>query len=172
MGDDDEGGYETSALERMVLLADDLEGPWTRFDWGRQGSADQPSGARSQPGRFGREDGWKARYRRPGTKQTSGPLVVESRADVFDSPGGATDDFDAYGSELETSGTAIAEVPDLGERAVVATLAQGDVRFFLVMWRDANAVASINVNGFEGKLTREHALELARKQHARMRAAA
>jgi hypothetical protein len=169
MGDDEDGGYAASALERMVLLPDDLEGPWTRFDWGRQGAADQPSGARSQPGRFGREDGWKARYRRPGTKQTSGPLVIESRADVFDSSEGATDDFDAYGSELETAGTQIEEVPDLGDRAVVATLAQDDVRFFLVMWRDSNAVASINVNGFEGKLTREHALELARKQDDRMR---
>jgi hypothetical protein len=173
MGGDDEGGYEAGQLERMVLLGDDLEGRgWMRFDWGKQAQSDQPSGARSNPARFDRVDGWKARYRRPGSRRTAGPLVVESRADVFETPDGARDDFDAYGSELETSGTQIEEVPELGERGVVATLVQGDVRFFLVMWRDENAVAALNLNGFDRKLTREQAVELARKQQARMRAAA
>jgi hypothetical protein len=171
-GDDDGDGYGAGELERMVVLRDDLEGSgWTRFDWGRQERSDQPTGQRSDPARFGRVDGWKARYRRPGSPQTSGPLVVESRADVFEASDGARSDFDAYGSELETSGTPLEEVPDLGERAIVATLRQGDVRFFLVMWRDANAVAAINANGFDRKLTREQALELARKQQARMRSA-
>jgi hypothetical protein len=171
MGGDDGGGYSETDLERMVLLTDDLEGSgWTRFDWGPQTGSDQPTGPRSDPARFGRVDGWKARYRRPGSRQTSGPLVVESRADVFDTPDGARSDFDAYGSELETSGTPLEEVPGLGERAIVGMLMQDDVQFFLVMWRDANAVAAVNVNGFVGKLTREQALELARKQQARMRA--
>lgn len=171
MGDDGGGGYEVGELERMVLLSEDLEGSgWTRFDWGRQTRTDQPTGSRSDPARFGREDGWKARYRRAGSRRTSGPLVVESRADVFETPAGARDDFDGYGSELETVGTPLQEVPELGERAIVATLTQGDVQFFLVMWRDANAVAALNVNGFVGKLTREQTLELAHKQHARMRA--
>lgn len=171
MGDDDDGGYEAGELERMVLVRNDLEGSgWTRFDWGRQARLDQPTGRRSDPARFGRVDGWKARYRRPGSRQTSGPLVVESRADVFAAPDGARSDFDAYGGELEASGTQLEEVPELGERAIVATLTQGDVRFFLVMWRDANAVGAINVNGFVHRLTREQALELARKQQAHMRA--
>jgi hypothetical protein len=173
MGDDDGGAYEVGELERMVLLADDLEGRgWSRFDWGKQVQADQPTGARANPTRFDRVGGWKARYRRPGSRRTAGPLVIESRADVFDSPDGATSDFDAYSSELEGSGTQIEEVPELGERGVVATLKQGDVRFFLVMWRDENAVAALNLNGFDRKLTREQALALARKQHERMRAVA
>jgi hypothetical protein len=172
-GDDDDGAYEAGELERMVLLADDLEGSgWSRFDWGKQVQADQPAGARSNAARFDRVDGWKARYRRQGTRQTAGPLVIESRADVFETPDGARSDFDAYGSELEGSGTQIEEVPGLGERGVVATLVQGDVRFFLVMWRDENAVAALNLNGFDRKLTREQALELARKQDERMRAVA
>jgi hypothetical protein len=171
MGGDDDGGYEAGQLERMVLLADDLEGRgWTRFDWGKQVQADQPTGARSNPARFDRVGGWKARYRRGGSRQTAGPLVIESRADIFETAEGATSDFDAYGSELEGSGTQIEEVPELGERGVVATLVQGDVRFFLVMWRDQNAVAALNLNGFDRKLTREQALELARKQQQRMRA--
>jgi hypothetical protein len=169
MGGDDEAGYDADQLEAMVLPAEDLEGRgWTRFDWGKQTRTDQPSGQRSDPARFGRVDGWKARYRRPGTRQTEGPLVIESRADVFDDADGATSDFDAYGSELQNAGTELEELTDLGDRGLIATLAQGDVRFFLVMWRDDNAVAAVNVNGFEGKLTREHALALARKQQERM----
>jgi hypothetical protein len=161
--------YEAAELERMVLLPEDLEGRgWTRFDSGRQTTTDQPSGNRSDPARFGRVDGWKARFRRPGNKQTTGPLVVESRADVFGDQDGAASDFDAYGSELQDAGTPLEELSDLGDRGLVATLVQGDVRFFLVMWRDENAVAAVNLNGFKGKLTREHALDLARKQAARM----
>jgi hypothetical protein len=174
MGDDDDGGaYEAGELERMVLLADDLEGQgWSRFDWGKQLQADQPTGVRSNPMRFDRLGGWKARYRRPGSRKSTGPLVIESRADVFETADGATSDFDAYGSELEGSGTEIEEVPGLGDRGVIATLLQGDVRFFLVMWRHDNAVAALNLNGFGGKLTREQALALARKQDERMRAVA
>jgi len=169
MGDDDGGRYGTGDLERMVLLTEDLEGrAWTRFDWGKQASTDQPSGQRSDPARFGRRDGWKARYRRPGSRQTVGPLVVESRADVFEDSEGATSDFDAYGNELQDAGSMLEELTDLGDRGFVATLVQDDVRFYLVQWRDDNAVAAVNVNGFDGKLTREHALELARKQQARM----
>lgn len=169
MGGDGDSGYEADQLQRMVLLGEDLEGRgWMRFDWGKQAQADQPSGPRSNPVRFGRVGGWKARFRRPGTRRTAGPLVVESRADVFAEPDGAVSDFDAHGSELRAAGTAVEEVTGLGERGLVATLVQGEVRFFSVLWRDGNAVAAVNVNGFEGKLTRTHALELARKQHARM----
>ena len=122
--------------------------------------------------RFDRLGGWKARYRRPGSRKSAGPLVIESRADVFETADGATSDFDAYGSELEGSGTQIEEVPGLGDRGVIATLLQGEVRFFLVMWRDDNAVAALNLNGFDGKLTRKQVLALARKQDERMRAVA
>jgi hypothetical protein len=168
MGDDDEG-YEADQLERMVLLAEDLQGEgWTRFDWGKQTRTDQPSGSRSDPARFGRVDGWKARYRRPGTRQTSGPLVVESRADVFENKDGARQDYETYGSELEGAGLMLEPQNDLGDAGIVATIVRDDARFYLVQWRDENAVASINVNGFDGKLTKEQAVELARKQQDRM----
>jgi hypothetical protein len=172
MGGDGDEGYEAGQLERMVVLTEDLEGSnWTRFDWGKQERTDQPSGARSSPSRFGRIDGWKARYRRPGTRQTMGPLVLESRADVFADKDGAQQDYEAYGSELETAGLMLEAQPDLGDAAIVGTLVNDDVRFYLVQWRLDNAVASINVNGYDGKLTKEHALELARKQLDRMREA-
>jgi hypothetical protein len=169
MGDGASEGYEADQLENMVLRTEDLEGEgWMRFDYGRQTRSDQPSGQRSDPARFGRIDGWKARYRRPGSRQTDGPLVVESRADVFEDAEGATSDFDAYGSELQNAGTQLEELTDLGDRGFVATLMQDDVRFYLVQWRDDNAVAAVNVNGFDGRVTKEQALDLARKQQARM----
>jgi hypothetical protein len=160
--------YERGGLERMVVQSDDLGKVWIRFDAGRQVSADQPTGERSDPSRFGRVDGWKARYRRPGSPQTRGPLVIESRADVFEDEDGAREDFQAYRDELAASGTRVEDEPGLGDEALVSTLVQGDVRFYLVLWRDSNAVASINVNGFERRLTRREAVALARKQQRRI----
>jgi hypothetical protein len=171
-GGDSEKGYEAGQLEDMVVLADDLEGQrWTRFDWGKQVRSDQPAGARSNPDRFGRLDGWKARYRRPGTRQTEGPLVVESRADVFEDKDGARQDYETYGSELERAGLQLEPQSGLGDAGIVATIVDNGVRFYLVQWRHDNSVASINVNGYDGKLTKEHAVELARKQLERMQAA-
>jgi hypothetical protein len=171
-GGGDAESYEASQLEDMVVLADDLQGQqWTRFDWGKQARSDQPAGARSNPARFGRLDGWKARYRRPGTRQTEGPLVVESRADVFEDKDGARQDYETYGSELERAGLQLEPQSGLGDAGIVATLVDNGVRFYLVQWRHDNSVASINVNGYDGKLTKEHAVELARKQLERMQAA-
>ena len=134
MGDDGDERLRGRASSRTWCC-------WPRTSRARAGRAstgasrrgrDQPSGQRSDPARFGRIDGWKARYRRPGTRQTEGPLVVESRADVFEDADGATSEFDAYGSELQDAGTPLEELTDLGDRGFVATLAQGDVRFYLV----------------------------------------
>src|SRR5689334_17400820 len=72
-----------SQLPKLVLQPHDLSGPFTAFDVGRQVRLDQVPGPRGNPARFGREGGWKARYNRPGSPTTRGPLVVESRADVF-----------------------------------------------------------------------------------------
>lgn len=168
MGGDDAAPIEPSELKELVLQPGDLPPIFIRFDAGRQVSADQPTGERSDPRRFGRVDGWKARYRRPGSPRTKGPLVIESRADVFDSEDGARQDFEAYRDELTASGTSVEDEPGLGDEAIVSTLVQGDVRFYLVLWRDANAVASINVNGFERRLSRRNAVDLARKQQRRI----
>jgi hypothetical protein len=168
----DGSAYEPGDLERMVVQPDDLPKMWIRFDEGRQVSADQPTGERSDPARFGRLEGWKARYRRPGSPRTKGPLVIESRADVFEGEDGARDDFEAYREELAASGTSVEDESGLGDDAIVSTLVQGDVRFYLVLWRDGNAVAAINVNGFERRLRRRDAVDLARKQQRRIENAA
>ena len=76
-------------LPNVVLQPADLAGSFEQFDEGRQASADQPEGARADATRFGRIDGWKSRYRRRGGVEIRGPLVIESRADLFKSSGGA-----------------------------------------------------------------------------------
>ena len=176
---DEEKGIERDALPRLVLASGDLPDYWIPFNTGRQVSADAPPGARSDPQRFGRLDGWIARFRRPGSQDTSGPLVIESRADLFASADGARDELSAARSELGRAlgGRPAAEPlgdPNVGEEAFAATILEergggiADVRFYLVAWRHDNVVASIFVNGFEDKLTLSQALDLARAQERRI----
>jgi hypothetical protein len=178
IGDDDGASIEVAELEMLVLQPDDVPRGFTRFDEGRQIAADLPEGARADPARFGRKDGWKARYRRAGTVLTTGPLVIESKADVFDSGEGAEDDFEAARAETDESEPEWQPIgePGLGEESFAATLLQGTessgVRFYQVVWREDNAVASLNVNGFARGLALEDALELARGQERRIEAAA
>jgi hypothetical protein len=167
-------------LPRLVLQPGDLSDVWVPFNSGRQVRADAPAGPRSDPQRFGRSGGWIARFRRPGSEETSGPLVIESRADLFDSVDGAKDDLAAARRELRAPirGRPVVtplEDPRVGEEAFAGTILQrsggggiADVRFYLIAWRHENVVASVFVNGFEGKLTLAQALELARAQQRRI----
>jgi hypothetical protein len=180
----DEKQIDRGALSTLVLAPADLSDVWVPFNSGRQVNADAPAGTRSDPQRFGRLDGWIARYRRPGSQQTTGPLVIESRADLFESADGARDELSTARSEL---GTAVGarqaakplEDPAIGDEAFAATILQrsggggiSDVRFYLISWRHDNVVASIFVNGFERKLTLAQALALARAQERRIARAA
>jgi hypothetical protein len=176
MGDGDSTAIDKADLKRLVLQPGDLAPLFIRFDEGRQTRSDQPGATLADVERFGRQDGWKARYRRPGSPATKGPLVVESKVDVFDDSGGAN-------KELEAEREAILEglhltdpAPKLGDESFLATGTQGSgqfkVRFYLVAWRHENAMASVLANGFERKLTRDQVVELARKQQSRLAAAA
>lgn len=168
----DEPTLGANELARIVLQPGDLPSPgdWVRFDEGRQGTADQPAGERADPARFGRLQGWKARYRRTGARAaTKGPLVVESRADVFEGEGGARDELAAHRADLGEGWRAVDD-PAVGEEALAASLVQGNVSFYVIAWRLDNATASISVNGFEVSLA--DALTLARKQQGRIERAA
>jgi hypothetical protein len=173
-GDNGGTSLEVAQLEKLVLQPEDLPRSFMRFDEGRQVAADLPEGARADPARFGRRDGWKARYRRAGKVQTPGPIVIESKADVFDSGEGAEDDFEAARAETDESEPEWQPIgePGLGDESFAATLLQGPessgVRFYQVVWREDNAVASLNVNGFARGLALEDALELARTQERRI----
>jgi outer membrane murein-binding lipoprotein Lpp len=159
-------------LPTVVLQPADLAGSFERFDEGRQASADQPEGARSDATRFGRIDGWKSRYRRRGGVEISGPLVIESRADLFESPGGAEDELD----EIARERAGQPRDRDLGEEAIVVSTTQAGfprpLRTFVVSWRSANVVATVTANGFQGRVGEADVLRLARRQQARITAAA
>ncbi len=159
-------------LSRVVLQPTDLAGSFEQFDEGRQASADQPEGARADVARFGRVDGWKSRYRRRGGVEVRGPLVIESRADLFKSSGGAEDELDEIARERAVDPSD----RDLGDEAVVVSISQAGfprpLRTFVVSWRSANVVATITANGFQGRVRVADVLRLARLQQARIAAAA
>jgi hypothetical protein len=173
-----DGSIDVGQLRNLVLQPADVPEVFHRFDEGRQVMADQPGGSRADADRFGREDGWKARYRRPGTGRTTGPLVIESRADVFKSADGAKDEFEAANVDTRSGGLGwqAVEAPELGDDTFAMTLLQGPrgsgVRFYLLFWRVDNATASLLVNGFDRRMPFEDAVTLARKQARRIDAAA
>jgi hypothetical protein len=166
------GGPEIvqQSLPSLVLQPSDLASTFTRFDVGRIAKLDVHPGPRADPHRFGRKGGWKARYKRSGSPTTRGPLVVESRADLFDGAGGAAKDLDAYEEEFRQAGRSLGQ-PRLGAEARAMTFRQGTVLFFTVAWRERNATGSVLVEGFEGHVVLGDALALARKQEARISAA-
>jgi hypothetical protein len=178
VGEDDGRSVEPRALRNLVLQPADLPGAFIRFDEGPQSRADLPGGRRSEATRFGRVEGWKARYRRPGPPTTTGPLVIESRVDLFDSADGAEEELDAVrldGLEGDVPWSEI-EAPELGDEAIGLTFAQGEgpasVRFYLLAWRQDNVAASVHVNGFDRRMSARDAVQLARKQASRIADAA
>jgi hypothetical protein len=180
-GGDDQQTIARSSGPELVLQRADLPAAFSQFDAGKLVRADFVAGPRENPERFGRLDGWKARYRRAGDAETGGALVVESRADLFEGSGGAEDDLDAYEEQFDA---AVAQLPgsahalsptNLGEEAVGFTLLQPgspDIRHFTIAWREGNATASVSLSGFDGRLTLEQALALARAQQRRIRSVA
>jgi hypothetical protein len=172
----DDAQVSKHELRDLVVQPDDLAADFTRFDFGELTSTDARAGPRFEESRFGREGGWKARYRRSASAKTSGPLVIESTVDLFGDDDGARQDLEAYEEEFEASvqeGEArVLNEPDVGEGAAAVTLARGSgrfsVRFYTVAWRQGPITASVSVNGFEGRITLEDALELARKQDRRI----
>jgi hypothetical protein len=153
-------------LPTLVLQPHDLPSAFERFDEGAQVNLDRVPGPRYDTARFGRQGGWKARYRRAGTTATRGPLVVESRADVFGSSSDARDDLAAYRDQFAHAVAAhLLRAPQLGDDAVAMTQLQPGtpgVRSYSIAWRDANATGSVTANGFDGRLTFAQALALAR----------
>jgi|tagenome__1003787_1003787.scaffolds.fasta_scaffold20983544_6 hypothetical protein len=166
------GGHGGNAISqksapKLVLQQSMLGAGYTQFDGGRQVMADRQPG-RSDPQRFDRIDGWKSRFKKGGS--TLGPLVVESRLDLFKANGGAHQDYLAYLSHYKDWESP--EVTGLGDEAHAFTSTTGSgkfaVRYYAIAWRERNATASVSANGFDRKITLEQVLRLARAQEARM----
>jgi hypothetical protein len=152
-------------LSRLVLQPEDVPDGIDRFDEGRLGPTDAPAGRRSDPARFGRTGGWKARYRAIGDAP-GGILLIESRIDAFAEQAGAEQDLAAFRAQV------VAEEADVGDEALVTTTRQEaeprPIRFTTVAWRQGSVTASVLVQGFEDALRTESVLALARKQEERI----
>jgi len=158
-------------LPSLVLQPADLPS-FSQFGLGTQVTADAHAGPRKDPGRFGRLGGWIARYRPSDAGIRNGPLVVESRADLFPSTSAAKQDLDAYDAEYETTiaragGKKLGGVA-VGDEARAFTFGGGADFFYIIAWRTANSTASMLVEG--SAVTLDDALALARKQSARISA--
>jgi hypothetical protein len=159
-----------TSAPKLVLQRDALGAEWSQFDAGKQVMADRPPGPRFDTTRFGRIGGWKSRFKRSGASATEGPLVVESRLDLFKDAKGAGHDYIAY---LAQYATWVAKpVGDLGgeARSFTSTTGSGQfkVRYYTVAWRERNATASVSANGFDGKIELDDVLRLARAQEQAM----
>jgi hypothetical protein len=159
-------------LSTLVLQPADVPG-FSQFGLGAQVTADAHAGPRKDAARFGRLGGWIARYRPADAAVRNGPLVVESRADLFPSASAADQDLDAYNAEYETTvarngGKKLGD-PAVGDEARAFSFGSGADFFYVVAWRTANSTASVLVEG--SAVTLDDALGLARKQAARLSAA-
>ena len=167
------GGARTVAagqLSSLVLGQKDVGRAFASFYDGPQVNLDNAGTVRADPQRYGREGGWIARYHRGGSPSTLGPLVIESRADVFKAAGGAKTDLLAYSDVLKQMPGARAlrlAGPNIGDGSVGVTFVQASskpLRFYRIAWRDRNVTASVILEGFDGKLRLDQALALVRKQ--------
>jgi hypothetical protein len=141
---------------------------------GRQLRSDQTP-RRGDVTRFGREGGWIGRFRRGGSAQTPGPLVVVSRVDLFENTDGAAHDLQLYKGAMTAEVGKTARIAKLGDEAVGATSLQGGavaVRSYVIAWRRQNATGEIEANGFADRFRLADAVALARMQDARLRRAA
>ena len=157
-----------SDLPHFVVTAGDLPAVFSSAGSGRQQSYELQGDAT----RFGRIDGWVSRFKRSGTVATRGPLVVESRADLFDSSDGAKKELErrADAAATSTADAHAVDAPALGDSARAATYEtpglERPVHFYVVVWRRANVVASVNVQGFD--VTLADGVALARRVDQRM----
>ena len=159
-------------LPDLVLQPADLPG-FSQFALGPQVAADAHAGPRKDPVRFGRVGGSIARYRPADAAVRNGPLVVESRADLFPSASAAKQDLDAYSAEYEATiarsgGQKLGGVA-VGDEARAFTFGGGADFFYAIAWRTANSTASVLVEG--SAVTLDDAVALARKQSGRVTAA-
>lgn len=173
-GDSSGAALSADHAERLVLRPADLGRTFVAFADGPQAALDNAGTVRADPTRFGREGGWIARYRRNATRTTRGPLVVESRVDVFKSVAGARSDLAEYRTMLEHQPGTLPHplaVPRIGDASLGVTFEQPGllpIRFYRVAWRYRNATASVLVQGWAGKLDAAAAVSLVRKQQARL----
>ena len=169
---EESGAIEADALPGLVLQTEDLGADFVRFDEGPLVRADFQPGPRQDPGRFGRLDGWKTRFRASNPTDREGVLVVQSLLDLFEGRGGAEEDLAAYGQEFEQNGQSNEPVSgQVGDETAAVVFEANGVFFCTVAWRYENVTAAVTTQAFDRQSALE-AFALAQKQQRRIAAAA
>ncbi|MDP8956118.1 MAG: hypothetical protein M3N24_04060 [Actinomycetota bacterium] len=152
----------------LVLQPGDVPPGLARFDFG-------PENPQGRPFAGNREAGLRAasvaRYRQVDPSDTEGPVVVESRAEVFAGKDEASAQLERKISAAAPRGRPVS-VPKIGDQTVARTFTQRatpvDARFFVIVWQHVNAVGLITVQGFDGNVQLRDAVSLALAQQRRM----
>src|SRR5438105_9341392 len=139
-GRDSQSAIPKDKLSTLVLSQKDMPSGFSEFYNGAQVRLDNQGTVRSDASRDGREGGWIARLRRADPGQTQGPLVIESRADLFKDSNGARSDLGAYRTQFSrNSGSDLKNVAvsSLGDEALGVTFTQTGarpLRFYQIAW--------------------------------------
>jgi hypothetical protein len=160
-------------LGALVLQPTDLPKTFSEFSFARESSSELSPALHGDRTRFGRQDGWVARYRRGGPTQARGPLTVASGVEVFADSDGAADYLDAVVEAQESAGGALrkVEVSTLGDETAAFAppgAPPGTAVSFYVVWRDGRFAGGISAVGFARRLVLADVVALARKQEKRM----
>jgi hypothetical protein len=114
----------------------------------------------------GRTASWYADYRRPGGVAAPGPLIVQSRVEVFDGRGSAEVAYSSAYHRISATRT----VARLGDESGAAGQTSPGAQIYRIVWRRANVVAALVVTGLEHRLTLAQSARLAHAQDARIAA--
>jgi hypothetical protein len=112
-------------------------------------------------------------YRRTHASRGPGPLALESTTQLFASDDAADESLDAARESLKQKRNwQPIDEPGLGDESFAATVLQGGVRHYDVVWREANATAVLSVEAMADELPLADVLALARRQQDRIERAA
>jgi hypothetical protein len=173
------GGHAIGSrdLPKLLLQREDVSSIFKRLEAGPETIADL-GGNEANGTRFGREGGWKARYRRVRDVSAPGAYILDSRAEVFKGSDGASKSFDSVRSAIEKSPLLVPRhveifTPNVGAEAFGATVVQRPgrraVRLVTIIWRNGNVKASLSANGFADQLSVDDVVALARAQDRHIR---
>lgn len=119
--------------------------------------------------RAGRQSGYERDFSRAVSPvQVVGPVVIESSASLYSTSKGAGKGLALLGGQLHAQGATPISTGQLGEQALgYAALKQlngTSYASYTVLWRQANVVAAIQIEGNAATLDIQYALTLAKTQ--------
>lgn len=163
-------------LQTLVLQSADLPRTLERFSSDHELRSEQSPILEGDSGRFGRQNGWVARYRRSGNPRLRGPLTVASTIEMFGRSAGAS----KYLHAVEKRDREVASLTGLKELRVSAIGAtshglesahapRGSIRYVIVTWREGRFVGIVSASGYAELMSARDVVALARSQEKRVK---